>query len=348
MDIHGVGFTNNICFWPYPHGKSNVDKGLQMTGTFIISLDCEGKWGIADKISEYHKNFFTEDNLVLSYTKLLNLFDRYEMSATFAYVMAFILSEEERNSLGPIFRDVQVGATNWLRHYREAEAGGQLEGWFCPRVFDLTQERQRHEIGCHGFCHLPFAEDLIGLEDAQYELTASAEIAASKGVILETFVYPRNQIGYKQLLFQNGFVGYRDRLKSNPALPERALSLLRELNVFGRAQPNTENTNDLSRIPSGYFFNWRRGLRSAIPHSLTRYRWGSILQDAARNGGVAHLWFHPHNLIDGPTTYEVLEDVLKLAARLRSMGDIKVMTQAEYVRSRWTTGNGSYPDHLSS
>lgn len=315
-----------------------------MTGTFIISLDCEGKWGMADKISDHHKKFLTEENLVSSYVKLLNLFDKYEVNATFAYVMAYTLSEQERKSLGPIFRDVQVSGTNWLRHYREAEATGQLEGWFCPRVFDLTQERQKHEIGCHGFCHLPFAEDLINLEDAQHELAISAEIAASKGIILETFVYPRNQIGYKELLFQNGYVGYRERLKSNSALLERPQSLLRELDVFARAQPHFEDTKGLCRIPSGYFFNWRHGLRSAIPRSLTRHRWNSILRDAAENGGIAHLWFHPHNLIDGPTTYEVLEDVLKLAAKLRDMGDIKVETQAEYARLRRTIGKGGQMD----
>ena len=31
-----------------------------MNGRFIISLDCEGKWGMADKLQPYHHRLLTD------------------------------------------------------------------------------------------------------------------------------------------------------------------------------------------------------------------------------------------------------------------------------------------------
>ena len=53
---------------------------------FIISLDCEGKWGtvglskIQEKLNSHNLNYV--------YKKINNLLLKYEMPATFAFVMA--------------------------------------------------------------------------------------------------------------------------------------------------------------------------------------------------------------------------------------------------------------------
>lgn len=310
-----------------------------MSGTLIVTLDCEGKWGFADKITEHHNRCLTEESLVQAYTKLLGLFDKHQVSATFAFVMAFTLSQQERTNLGLDLKDIEVAGLNWLRTFRTAEANGQLGGWFCPRVFDLTQERQMHEIACHGFCHVPFIETSIAAEIAESEITLATKVARSKGATLETFVYPRNQIGYRHILRQHGFIGYRECLENSQNNDwSRALSLIREVDVLGRAQPHLKDVLTLCRIPSGYFFNWRHGARRMVPRWATTQRWMSILRDAANRERVAHLWLHPHNIIDGPTTYDVLNEVLRFATVLRDNGSMNIMTQAEYVRSRRSDG----------
>jgi len=302
-----------------------------MAGTFIISLDCEGKWGMADCINEHHNQFLTNENLIIAYRQLLILFEKYEVPATFAFVMAFTLSENERKQLSSKLTNVTVDGENWLRCYRAAEEAGSLDGWFCPEALDIIRAHEEHEIGCHGFCHAPLAETAISESDADAELKAAGEIASLKGLTLKTFVYPRNQIGYVHLLRRHKYEGYRDRLSALGGAFGRARSLLMEMKIVERAQEHGAVEDGLCRIPAGYFFNWRAGLRRRIPKAVTRQRWSSIMRSAAVSDRVAHLWFHPHNFIDGPETYDVLESVLQGAIALRAQGRLNIMTQESYV-----------------
>ena len=76
--------------------------------------------------------------------------------------------------------------------------------------------------------------------------------------------------------------------------------------------------------------NWRCGLRRIIPPAITVRRWRSMLLDAERRGGVAHLWLHPHNLITGHRQMELLEDMLDVLNVMVKQERIRVMTQREY------------------
>jgi peptidoglycan/xylan/chitin deacetylase (PgdA/CDA1 family) len=305
-----------------------------MSGHFVVSLDCEGKWGMADQITAHHDAVLSEDNLLSAYLRLLTLFARYEVPVTFAFVMAFTLSEGERKEIGDRLCDVLVDGEQWLRHYRAAARRDRLDGWFCPRALDETRAHPEHEIGCHGFCHAPLAESGITRADADRELSSAGAVAAMKGLNLRTFVYPRNKIGYRSLLREHGYVGYRERLARGAGALGLARALMREFNVFENAQPGLARVDGLQPIPAGYFLNWRVGVRAKVPMVLTRRRWVSILRDAAERGDVAHLWFHPHNIIDGPETIEVLEQILKEACLLRSQNRLQFVTQQAYVEAR--------------
>jgi hypothetical protein len=305
-----------------------------MPGYFIVSLDCEGKWGFADHITAHHDAYLTDANLLMAYRKLLALFARYEVSVTFAFVMAFTLSDAERATLADLLRDVVVERQNWLRYYRAAERDGRSDGWFCPRALDEVRMHPEHEVGCHGFCHAPLAEAGIAPDDAAMELAAASAVAAMKGLELRTFVYPRNQIGYRALLCKHGYVGYRETLNRRRGVLGRAESIASEFNVFARSQPMLEEAEGLCRIPPGYFFNWRAGVRAKVPMAVTLRRWASILRHAADRHEVAHLWFHPHNIIDGPETFEVLENVLQDATSLRAQNRLEFVTQQTYAETR--------------
>ena len=45
-----------------------------MPGIFIISFDCEGKWGI-DELNSHHEYYFTNDRLNKAYEKITNILD---------------------------------------------------------------------------------------------------------------------------------------------------------------------------------------------------------------------------------------------------------------------------------
>jgi hypothetical protein len=65
-----------------------------MSGVFIISFDCEGKWGVADHLDTRIEESFTTVNLLQNYRDLLALLGEHDLRATFAFVGAYTLSAE--------------------------------------------------------------------------------------------------------------------------------------------------------------------------------------------------------------------------------------------------------------
>ncbi len=303
-----------------------------MAGTFIVSFDCEGNWGIADRQRRIDQGFITKKALVQAYEALTRELARFEISATFAFVMAFILNKDELADWLPRLTSVQVNGEDWMRNFQRAKDVHDFSGWFCPEAFDLVREAGTHEIGCHGFRHIPLGDGEVAQADARYELGSAAELASQKNVRLRTFVFPRNRVGHLGLLAEHGYLGFRN---AHPDLSRhgRVGNFLRECCIWETGQKPEDPVQGLVSIPGGYFLNWQHGLRRALPQSISLMRWKSILRDAAENDKVAGLYLHPHNLIDGPGTLETFRGVLRIAAKLRETKGLAIMTQQSYCAS---------------
>ena len=296
--------------------------------TVIISLDCEGKWGMADLDPPYFRDL-TSASLSVAYRQLLAMFARYEVAATFAFVMAFTLSAAEREQF-PVLDRWGDPDDAWLAHYWRSLDEGQAEGWHEPEPFALVRDSGRHEIAAHGFCHRSLGEAAIDQAGATRELADAARAAQLKGVELKTLVFPRNEVGHLPAVAAAGYLGYRARLDRPSGIFGRGVALLDELAVNAAPQQPLQSTAGLVAIPAGHFFNWRFGMRRLVPPAVTKARWRNQLRKCVRDGGVVHLWLHPHNLITGPSTAPVLESVLAEIARLRDRGQVAVMTQQRY------------------
>ena len=294
---------------------------------FIISLDCEGKWGMADHLQPYHHELLTDAALARAYERLVALFARYEVPATFAFVMAFTLAPDERER----FRTELLGDDGdaWLRPYHEDLAAGRQQGWHVPQALDIIRAAAIHEVACHSFCHRPLGDRSISAAGAASELSSAHDVARLKGIPLETFIFPRNEVGHLAELRSAGFIGYRERLQRPRGKLGRALSLADELNMWTSAQRATPAREGLVPIPSGRFLNWRFGARRWVPAAVTRARWRHQLRRAGC-GDVVHLWLHPHNLITAPDTEPLLEAVLAEVAAMRDAGRIRIVTQRDY------------------
>ena len=302
-------------------------------GKFIVSLDCEGKWGMADALEPYHHALLTDDSLAAVYEQIKSLFARYEIAATFAFVMAFTLAPAQRPAFAQLLDRDPHRKDEWLSYYWRALEEGHGEGWFQARALETIRAEDRHEIACHGFCHRPLGDESLSEAEAEAEIDAALAVAAMQGVELRTFVYPRNEIGHLDVLRRAGFLGYRERLRRPVSGLGRALRLSEEFNLWpSRQHVERPGPDGLVAIPPGYFFNWRFGARRRVPAWVTVRRWRNLIGATARSGGVAHLWFHPHNLITAPDTARSLETVLAYAARLRDAGKLEIVTQRDYCR----------------
>ena len=314
-----------------PYGLQKVtDPTCNNAGRFIISFDCEGKWGIADKIKGHPGQHWTRRDLRTAYSRLLDLLRKYELKATFAFVGSFILSPDEFWDL-PFHGEVLLRRPE-LRVLAEDFAARRFDGWFAPELLDLVRDTPCHEIASHGFSHLPVADAALTRAQFRREMELMCEVGRYKGIKFETLVYPRNQIGFIDEVSANGLIGYRDLLPDSSAMVGRVHRLTRELNLRQRAQANA-NPQEVVCIPPGYFCNWRTRQRKWIPVGCTQLRWNHIIRDAVHRRRVAHIWLHPHNLIDGTRQYELFERILQIAVREVERGNLANVTQLEYCQA---------------
>ena len=306
-----------------------------MAGTFIISFDCEGKWGVADHLNDRLRVALTNKNLNRAYRKLIEILDSWQIKASFAFVGAFTMSVEEYQAQRELFTEVYVNGKSWLQPFKQEVARQQYEGWLNPQPFQTVVSETQHEIAAHGFSHCPLAETLISREDFNYEIECLKRVAAFRGREAMTFIYPRNLIGYPEELRRMGFTGYRDGLRESPVNKldkayQKIRNLAQEFQVYEQAQTHAKPGGFIT-IPPGVFLNWRDGLRAAIPLSVTIQRWQHLINDAIKHQRVVHLYSHPHNFITGQDMYFLLEKVLKMVSEALRRQEMVNVTQKEYV-----------------
>jgi peptidoglycan/xylan/chitin deacetylase (PgdA/CDA1 family) len=297
-----------------------------MPATFILSFDCEGRWGVADELTPSIRRQLTDDRLADAYATILGILEEFEVPATFAFVGAFAESREGFAVIRPELEQLTAEAPAYLgpalRDIDEAGGAGWHGGRLVEGVLAATAE---HEVALHGITHVPWTT--VGRSFAEAEMRLLQRLP---GAIRNsrTFVYPRNAVAHVEVLAEQGFDGFRS------ARPQRsrAASLLSEFNLFER--PEAEILRDsIVEIPAGYFLNWRHGFRRIVPPALTLWRARRLLDAAAAAGKVVHYWLHPENIVIAPSTLELLGALVREVAKRREDGSCEIMTQVGYCRS---------------
>lgn len=303
-----------------------------MKGRFIISFDCEGKWGMADHITPEINRKLTTVVLKQTYIRLADILAKHDINATFAFVGLFTLSPTQAAPYIELLPHIIVGKTHWLASMRDDFARGVYDGWFVPDALNTIQARGCHEIASHGFSHVPLACEIVTRDQFRQELYLACQVAASQGWNPRTIIYPRNQVGYPEDLLAHGIVGYRECIWPDRKGVARQFSYLAaELGLVSGAQVSRGGSFPVP-IPPGHILNfWHNRVRRMISRSRTIVRWKGIIDDAISRGSVAHLWTHPHNFISDPGLFDVLEEILAHARQRRDEGRLENYTQIEHV-----------------
>lgn len=267
---------------------------------FTLSLDFELAWGTLDRGRDEFYRPLCRTEREQAITRLLGLFAKYDIAATWAIV-------------GALFED---GADDLLH---------------AP---DLIEEIQRcpvkQEIGSHTFTHPVMT--MVTREQAHRQFALAVEAAAKAGVRPRTIIFPRNQIAHLDLARDYGFTCYRTpEPRWYCGAGERdPLSRIGHLaDVLAAATPRAvEPVLDefgMMAIPGSMLYTPSFGVRRHIPASLrvTRARRG--LMEAIRNRRVFHLWFHPTDIVVNMNEMlEGLDEILRLVAMYRAAGELEV------------------------
>lgn len=288
-------------------------------GSLVLSLDAELGWGFHhhDQIPVEHVR-----DARRRWRQLGRLFGAYDVPATWAVVGHLFMDDceasHERHPAGPD------------RCKRPSEAVEEL--WYADGLIDdISQASVDHDIGTHGFTHLQFQHDRMTDDFAAREFERSAEAARDRGIDPDSFVFPVNKVGHRELLADQGYDCYRGR---RPSRPGRARKLARALTGRGSPPIVTPGVDEygLVNVPASmYLFNFEGPLRriagrvSGDPVTT----WVSNgLDRLAETDGILHLWLHPHN-VTNERDVERMRTILERAARFRDRGEITIDTMAD-------------------
>jgi peptidoglycan/xylan/chitin deacetylase (PgdA/CDA1 family) len=311
----------------------------------VISLDFELHWGARDHTA---LSPHVADALVASrsiVTRLSDLFVQRDIRATWATVgLLFAGSADEAARFTPALKPEYERAQ--LDPYREPIGASEDEDplRLAVSLVDGLARAEGQEVASHTFSHFYCLER--GADDDAFhaDLQAAQDIAAHRGLRLRSLVMPRNQwrADLAPVVQAAGFdcvrgpqPGWANRARrgEDTGLAVRASRFAgsytgAKLPTF--AWDGLLTPGELCNVPATTF------LRPYTPttrtlHARQRRRVEAALRDAAQNGRIVHLWWHPQNFSTHTAeNMHALEQLLDEADRLRasdglqslSMGDV--------------------------
>jgi peptidoglycan/xylan/chitin deacetylase (PgdA/CDA1 family) len=317
----------------------------EQPGALVISLDFELHWGVRDHSAPYAS---VADSLIASrdmVTTLAELFVQRDIRATWATVgLLFASTADEAGRHMPVLRPTYDRPE--LDPYREPIGRDEHDDplHLAGSLVDQLCGLEGQEVASHTFSHFYCLEQGPDESAFRADLTAAQEAASTRGLRLKSLVLPRNQWrdDYGSIVLETGFEcirgpqpgwANRSRRGEDTSLAVRAARLATTyagppLHTFGWDQ--VAEPTGLCNIPASTFLR-PLSPRTRSLESLQYHRIITGLRDAAREGRILHLWWHPQNFVTDPqANLALLARVLDELDRLRttegmrslSMGDV--------------------------
>jgi hypothetical protein len=269
---------------------------------------------------------------------LLALLHEFEIPATWCVVGHLFLDACDGKHA-----ELKRPAHRWLRKdWFHHDPGGREsdESVFLGRslVEKVLACPTRQEIGFHSFSHVIWGDPGCSNEVAESEIKACAQAAAWTGSRAVSFVFPRNRVGHLDVLAANGIRVFRGpgprwyERDENPGVLGRLAHLLEV--AVGTPGPTVlpEITREgLVNLPGSMIYLPAHGIRGLIPIERRVRRALIGLGNAADQGRVFHLWFHPTNLAERyQPMIAGLRVVFEEVRRLRAAGRLDVRPMASF------------------
>lgn len=295
---------------------------------FVLSLDCEGLWGMLDQPELLSSGVISNQLLLGAYQQLTNLLDKTGVVCTAAFVSAFAAPADLLHSQLDLIHAQAEENPLWLSTVAQKIRKGpsNLDGYLGHSMFRMLHDAG-HEIGWHGSTHVSWdqASESSVTREIQLFKIVNAELSVSP----KSMIFPRNAVGQVSRLAECGINSYR--AGPAPGGRSRIGNLLKEFgsrNASETACPVP--VEGVLMHPEGDFLNWPRGLRRMVPNGVTVARWKNMVDRAIAKGGYVHMWFHPHNLITAPSMFIILEEVLQHVGQRIRYGDIRNLSMAQH------------------
>ncbi len=286
-----------------------------MTGKLTISIDLELAWGVWDHLTPEELRLAESAERPIC-AALIDLFDRFQVPATWAVVAALL--------------DEKSAATR----------PGSKACWFAPDIVErLRRNTAGHEIGSHSGHHIYF--DTASAAEARADLEFARDIHGAHGLTFELFVFPRGAPGHLDAVaavglkvFNAADVGWVEDARRLGRRCGQIANLADKFLPIPPAPARAEPRGGLIHIPKSMLLMGRNGPRRFVMPATTRAKLRAGLQRAQASGGIFHLWFHPSNFYyRRDEQLATLGWFLKHAAEEAARGRIELRTMSSYAGS---------------
>lgn len=309
-------------------------------GVFTLSLDVELCWGVVDKPDQLKKNMTYYKEARDCIEKILQLLEKYNISATWA-VVGHLFRQECISKDGQKHMDIPRSIYPWYDKdwFDESPCTCHREAplWYGRDIVEKIMGcAARQEIACHSFSHIPYGDKNTKREALQADLTNCIDEAGKLDLKLRSFVFPRNTAGYIDELRSFGFEAYRGIEPSwYSKFPKRLKKICHIIDQFLVISPSVslpEYDHGLVNIPASMFYLPMNGFRGLIPLSFRVMKARKGIRRAIRDKKLFHLWFHPFNIATNKEKLLYgLEEIFKLAQASRENGKLQIKSMDEIV-----------------
>ena len=310
-------------------------------GIFTISLDFELIWGTVDLfgVESFREACELERREVVD--RLLELFNQFRIPATWCTVGHLFLDKcevSESKKHADVVRPQHAWhERDWFTHDPCSSEENDPLFYGKSLVEKIKNNSVKQEIGSHSFSHIIFGDEGCSSESARTDIAECVKAAEKFDIKLNSFAFPRDQVGHLDVLKEYGFTNYRGAIPKwyehgeNRSIVKRLAHLW---DVVTAATPPTVlpeyEENGLINIPGSMIFFPMHGLRRHIPMSLRVKRARKGLDVAAKEKRIFHLWFHPTNMaFEIEKMFDGLRAILKYAAELREQGLMETLSMSE-------------------
>lgn len=314
-------------------------------GALVISLDFELHWGVRDKRSvdgPYRENLVGAREAI---PRMLDLFEEFGVAATWATVgFLFAKDRREREDFSPSIRPAYKNP----KFDAYAETTGDNEDddpmHYASSLIARIAKTPKQEIATHTYSHYYCQEPGETLEAFAADIASAVAIGRRYGFDIRSIVFPRNQFraGYESILKDAGITCYRGnepnwmyrpRPRDEETLAVRAPRLLDGYislsgPKFVRWEEITQSSGMHEVRASMFLRPYSTQRKSLEPIRLRRIAGG--IRAAAKNRGLFHLWWHPHNFGKNiAENIEFLRNVLRVFTEQRQVHGMQSLTMID-------------------
>lgn len=318
-----------------------------MRGSLVISLDWEMMWGVEDwtSLEEYGMSNIKQVPVVIE--RLLELFEKYGVHATFATVgLIFCRDKEHALSLlpekKPTYDDMNLSL--YADNYIEKIHSDNYPFYFAPEIIGKLKQCPNIELGTHTFCHYNCWAPGQTLEQFENDIQQACKVASEYGIELKSIVFPRNEVVKEcvEICAKYGITSYRGNSKkffgkTNGAFEEGLYKIGRFLNSYIKIGTHSvvkysdiERNEKCMNVPATRFVRpYSSTFRLLESQRLRHVK--AEMEYAAKKGSLCHLWWHPHNFgANTELNLTFLEEVLKHYKRCNDKYGMQSLTMKEF------------------